>query len=145
MGVVRVQIWFDHDFGDCVQFAHLLQLQLYRSRGQDISVHYEANKRLVWRAGEINYGAREGAQRHDRMYPTVSPLIGDRDQKDEKHSLCIDVTVRPRRCMDTITAGGLIRFNGHFAGPAPYPRAAQRRAMEQALEAYLRAEAPPAC
>ena len=39
-----MQIWFDHGLGDCVHFAHLLQL--YRHRGCDIRVHFEENKKV---------------------------------------------------------------------------------------------------
>ena len=62
-----MQIWFDHGLGDCVHFAHLLQL--YRRRGQDIRVHYESNKQLVWRAAKIDYAPLGGAPHHDWFYP----------------------------------------------------------------------------
>lgn len=62
-----MRLWFDHGLGDCVHFAHLLQL--YRNRGYDISVHYEANKALVWQAAGIEYAPLEGARYHHWGYP----------------------------------------------------------------------------
>lgn len=61
-----MEIWFDHGLGDCVHFAHLLQL--YRNRQHKIRVHYEANKSLVWQAAGIEYSALEGAPYHDWIY-----------------------------------------------------------------------------
>ena len=61
-----MQIWFDHGLGDCVHFAHLLQL--YRHRGHDIRVHFEENKSLIWRAAGIEYSDVEGAPHHDWIY-----------------------------------------------------------------------------
>src|SRR5581483_12456492 len=49
----ELKVWFDHGLGDCVHFAHLLQL--FKRRGYTVSVHYEQNKTAVWQAAGIEY------------------------------------------------------------------------------------------
>jgi hypothetical protein len=62
----RLQLWFDHGLGDCVHFAHVLQL--YKRRGYEVCVHYEGNKKLVWKAAGIPYVQLEGSARHRWSY-----------------------------------------------------------------------------
>jgi hypothetical protein len=61
-----MQIWFDHGLGDCVHFAHLLQLYLHRGYG--IRVHFEENKSLIWRAAGVEYSDLEGSPHHNWIY-----------------------------------------------------------------------------
>ena len=73
----EIRLWFDHGLGDCVQFAHLLQL--YRRRGFDVKVHYEQNKAPIWVAAGIPYVPIEGATYHPWGYYAAfnHPLDGD--------------------------------------------------------------------
>jgi hypothetical protein len=49
----EVKLWFDHGLGDCCQFIALLQL--YKQRGYEVKIHYEENKKDLWKAGGIEY------------------------------------------------------------------------------------------
>ncbi len=61
-----LKIWFDHGLGDCVHFAHMLQL--YRARGYEVQVHYEQNKRPLWEAAGIPYCQLSGSAYHKFAY-----------------------------------------------------------------------------
>lgn len=57
---------FDHGLGDCVHFAHMLQL--YRQAGYAPTVHYEQNKRALWDAAGIPYEPDPTAPYHVFRY-----------------------------------------------------------------------------
>jgi hypothetical protein len=48
-----IPIHFDHGGGDCVHFAHLLQV--YKEYGFQTKVHYEDNKDIIWKAAGVEY------------------------------------------------------------------------------------------
>jgi hypothetical protein len=64
--MARLRVRFDHGLGDCVHFAHLLQL--YKRRHYELSVHYEDNKDIVWKAAGIPWGELEGSSYHPWPY-----------------------------------------------------------------------------
>ncbi|MBI1989480.1 MAG: class I SAM-dependent methyltransferase [Betaproteobacteria bacterium] len=64
----ELRLWFDHGLGDCVHFAHVLQL--YQRRGYETQVHYEENKKLIWRAAQAQWIPLEGARYVEFGYPS---------------------------------------------------------------------------
>lgn len=65
-----LRIGFDHGLGDCVHFAHLLQL--YRRRGYRIELAGVANKQFVWQVAGCDLAVFSNAlpeQRHGWGYP----------------------------------------------------------------------------
>jgi hypothetical protein len=68
---------FDHGLGDCVHFAHMLQLA--KQAGYAPRVHYQQNKRELWEAAGIPYCEDAGAAYHAFKYvegfnlPTPEP------------------------------------------------------------------------
>lgn len=59
---------FNHGLGDCVHFAHMLQLA--KQDGYAPRVHYEQNKQAVWDAAGIPYCADSSVPYHDFKYLT---------------------------------------------------------------------------
>jgi hypothetical protein len=64
--MTRLRIRFDHGLGDCVHFAHLLQL--YKRRHYEVFVHFEDNKDIVWKAAGIPWGELDGSDYHPWAY-----------------------------------------------------------------------------
>lgn len=50
---MKTPIRFDHGLGDCAQFAH--QLPLYRKRGIDIALSCSRNKRVIFKASNVDF------------------------------------------------------------------------------------------
>lgn len=64
----ELRIKFDrHGLGDCVHFAHALQL--YRRRGYAITVQVEENKLFVWKVAGVNIVQGGGLPDHPYLYP----------------------------------------------------------------------------
>lgn len=64
----ELRIKFDrHGLGDCVHFAHALQL--YKRRGYDITVQAEENKLFVWKVAGVNIVQGGGLPDHSYHYP----------------------------------------------------------------------------
>lgn len=64
----ELRIKFDtHGLGDCVQFAHLLQL--YKRRGYEVTVQAEENKLFVWQVAGVNIVQGGDLPHHDWGYP----------------------------------------------------------------------------
>lgn len=63
-----LNIKFDrHGLGDCVHFAHALQL--YKRRGYDVTVQAEENKLFVWKVAGVNIVQGGGLPDHSYHYP----------------------------------------------------------------------------
>ena len=65
-----LRIGFDHGLGDCVHFAHVLQL--YRDRGYRIELAGVPNKQFVWRVAGCDladFATSTPEQRHGWGYP----------------------------------------------------------------------------
>ena len=64
----ELKVKFDvHGLGDCVHFAHLLQL--YKRRGYDITVQIEENKHFVWKVAGLSVAQDGEFPHHDWGYP----------------------------------------------------------------------------
>ena len=64
----ELRIKFDrHGLGDCVHFAHALQL--YKRHGYEVTVQVEENKRFIWTLAEVNIVQGGDLPDHSYHYP----------------------------------------------------------------------------
>ena len=79
----ELRIKFDrHGLGDCVHFAHALQL--YKRRGYDITVQAEENKLFVWKVAGVNIVQGGGLPDHSYHYPAGFDDLSKPDHETNK-------------------------------------------------------------
>lgn len=90
-----LNIKFDrHGLGDCVHFAHALQL--YKSRGFDVTVQAEENKLFVWKVAGVNIVQGGGLPDHPYIYPAGFDDLDAADHERNKVAFGLRHDVMPR-------------------------------------------------
>ena len=90
-----LQIKFDrHGLGDCVHFAHALQL--YKRRGYDITVQAEGNKRFVWDVAGVNVVHSGDLPDHPYLYPARFEDLGQPDSEQNKVAFGLTHSAMPK-------------------------------------------------
>lgn len=90
-----LNIKFDrHGLGDCVHFAHALQL--YKSRGFNVTVQAEENKLFVWKVAGVNIVQGGGLPDHPYLYPAGFDDLSAPDHERNKVAFGLRHDVMPR-------------------------------------------------
>lgn len=90
-----LNIKFDrHGLGDCVHFAHALQL--YKSRGFNVTVQAEENKLFVWKVAGVNIVQGGGLPDHPYIYPAGFDDLSAPDYERNKVAFGLRHDVMPR-------------------------------------------------
>jgi hypothetical protein len=91
----EVKIKFDHHgLGDCVHFAHVLQL--YKRRGFDVTVQAEPNKLFVWQVAGVKVAEQGGLTDHPFIYPWQFEDLNQPDHLGNKVAHNLEVDQMPR-------------------------------------------------
>jgi len=92
--VPELKIKFDrHGLGDCVHFAHALQL--YQRRGFDVTVQAEENKLFVWKVAGVNIVQGGDLPDHPYIYPADFDDLGQPDHETNKVAFGLKHDVMP--------------------------------------------------
>ena len=90
-----LQIKFDrHGLGDCVHFAHALQL--YKRRGFEVTVQAEVNKRFVWDVAGVNVVHSGNLPDHPYLYPARFDDLAQPDCEQNKVVFGLTHNVMPK-------------------------------------------------
>ncbi len=89
-----LNIKFDrHGLGDCVHFAYAVQL--YRSRGYDVTVQVEENKKFLWQVSGVNVVQGGGLPDHSYHYPAGFENLNEMDCLTNKVAFGLRNNVMP--------------------------------------------------
>ena len=83
-----------HGLGDCVHFAHAVQL--YKRRGYDVTVQVEENKLFVWKVAGVNIVQGGDLPDHSYHYPAGFDDLGQPDHLTNKVAFGLRHEVMPR-------------------------------------------------
>lgn len=90
----ELKIKFDrHGLGDCVHFAHALQL--YKRRGYDVTVQVEANKLFIWKVAGVNIVQGGDLPDHSYHYPAGFDDLNAPDHEKNKVAFGLKHDVMP--------------------------------------------------
>lgn len=114
----ELKLKFDrHGLGDCVHFAHALQL--YQRRGYDVTVQVEDNKKFVWQLAGVTIVQGGDLPDHPYIYPSAFEDLNaaDHDQNKVAFGLRHDVMpplaeleLTPEQAWDELCA---VRLSAH--------------------------------
>ena len=96
-----VAVRFTHGLGDCVHFAHALQL--WRRRGYEMTIAGEENKRFVWEVSGAKFDPQADAVTHTFGYPAdfeslARRAVGTSDTARETPVIPFGARPRHRSC-----------------------------------------------
>lgn len=91
----ELKIKFDrHGLGDCIHFAHAVQL--YKSRGYDVTMQVEKNKRFIWEVAGVKIAQGNNFPDHSYHYPHGFDDLSLEDCETNKVAFGLQNEVMPK-------------------------------------------------